>query len=263
MFTDRFNAVRFVNDTKHLMKRMFTALEIQLHRLNRFKMLKDARTSIAEEKKMHFVLMKMAQLLTDRKETFEDMPSIELLKLCHRTMSSHGALKAREEDVARERKNDISTNEFGVKRMRKLEEMDQQFRQDFRLRRKMMLLRCEVTLKSFLRSPSIAAEQREKIRDELQTRQNRLSEEPVAIGLEKVLEMDVNVCQQQYQSVSHGSEASHIKNLRIGSVPDRGGRIAEMTGSRIVNSRKPNRKFSYDAESHQKTKKRWRNNKKK
>lgn len=205
---------------------------IQTHRLHEYKKIKTHQSTESEQTKLHFMLMKIAQLVTKTKEAFE-MSNLELLQLCHRNISADLKSLHKEEGRTTQLSNALTKEMLGPDGKDKLESMNAAFLEDFKLRRKMMLTRCDVTLKSFMWSPNVNADKLREAEIALKQRRSQLREDPKTIDVDSIFLVNDKQIKEQYQSVSRASKPSLVKQITIGNVPDRGGRVTEMEGSRM------------------------------
>lgn len=112
-----------------------------------------------------------------------------------------------------------------------LTEINNALRDDYAIRRSMLMTRLDVTIQSFLWSHK--AEGREgEITSSISARRKALTTSPAVIRSMDAFEAGGYLAEWYHQRVtdasSRGLRSSAVKSVRIGAVPDRGGRVDEM-----------------------------------
>jgi hypothetical protein len=113
-----------------------------------------------------------------------------------------------------------------------LREINELLQSDYALRRQMLLQRLDVTVQSFLWSPRATGREAE-ILAATDYKRRGLAAEPAAIRAEDAFTAGVELTAALSQRITDGSTRglrhSSVKSVLIGAVPDRGGRVAEMS----------------------------------
>jgi len=113
-----------------------------------------------------------------------------------------------------------------------LREINQLLQSDYALRRQMLLQRLDVTVQSFLWSPRATGREAD-ILAATDYKRRGLAAEPAAIRAEDAftagVELTVALSQRITDGSTRGLRYSSVKSVLIGAVPDRGGRVAEMS----------------------------------
>jgi protein FAM98B len=108
-----------------------------------------------------------------------------------------------------------------------LEVVNEAYIEDFRLRRRMLMKRLDVTIQSFLWGEAAQGKEGEIVAA-IQAHRRHLSEEPHHYTVMDALTAPVSLLHEHCKRVTDASGKSLVKTVIIGKVPDRGGRANEM-----------------------------------
>jgi hypothetical protein len=148
----------------------------------------------------------------------------------------------------------IDKSSLKEEELKKLEQVNQMLRQDFKMRRELMIERFDVTLKSFLWSERGKKNEKE-ILEELYQAKQKNSFEPVSIELTKLYQNSAKNLSQLFYQKEKIQEGSNIRNLLIGQVPDRGGRTTDLKEKDLQKALKDPWAFSSSTRKNYKNKK--------
>jgi hypothetical protein len=125
----------------------------------------------------------------------------------------------------------LSPTDFSREEQRLITSISEDFKQDFRLRRQMLLRRLDVTMQSFLLGKQVLGRE-DELRRDIAARRVHLREEPAAYQLADAIAAPATLVLQYSQRSMIGTKSKVarqdvVKSVLIGAVPDRGGRVSQ------------------------------------
>lgn len=125
--------------------------------------------------------------------------------------------------------NESQLNENQKATIRRINEY---MKTEYRVRRQMLLGRLDVTMQSFLWKDNIRDEDNfDIVLQSVYSKRQGLSEEPVDISLEELFHVGSELPRWLSTKITSTPQSTSIKNVVIGDVPDRGGRVDEQRPS--------------------------------
>lgn len=199
----------------------FLGSSIQAHRLDRLRGIRDVDKERAINRaKLIFQLQKICQSLEIAPETKNEHYVLQEVISHIREVVSSASI-----DTLRAAPTLLGEFSLNPDEERLFNEINESFRQDYRLRRRMLLKRLDVTIKAFLWGKQIEGRE-EEVSTALSAQRVELSEEPKSITLKDVIAAPASLLHEHSKRVVGDSlgRGSVVKSVIIGTVPDRGGR---------------------------------------